>query len=75
MKAAISPAIEVTVTDRANMELRLDEAVAHTVTRAAQEGRQGILVTRHEFGSFTVALSDAVPYGLTREHQERWTLP
>lgn len=34
------------------------------------KGRQGILVTRHAYGSFTVALSDIVPFGLTREHQE-----
>lgn len=33
------------------------------------EWRQGFLVTRHAFGCVTVALSDAVPHGLTPEHQ------
>jgi hypothetical protein len=52
------------------MEDQLEEAVAEARTRAMQEGRQGILVTRRSYNSFTVALSDAVPFGLTHEHQE-----
>jgi hypothetical protein len=70
MKTAIDLAIAVTATDRASMERRLDEAVTIARACAMQEGRQGILVTRHDFDSFTVALSDAVPFGLTREHQD-----
>ena len=62
--------ITVTVTDRASMEHQLDEAVAVAMTRALIERRQGILVTRHSPGSMTVALSEAVPFGLTREHQD-----
>ncbi|NHW49222.1 hypothetical protein HAV21_20395 [Paenarthrobacter sp. MSM-2-10-13] len=61
--------ITVIATDRAGMERGLDEAVAVARTRALHQGRQGILVTRHDYKSFTVALSDAVPFGLTREHQ------
>jgi hypothetical protein len=52
------------------MEHQLDEAVAVAMTRALIERRQGILVTRHSPGSMTVALSEAVPFGLTREHQD-----
>lgn len=70
MDAAVDLKIPVTATDRATMEKRLDEAVAVARTRAMQEGRRGILVTRHNHESFTVALSDAVPFGLTREHQD-----
>ncbi|MEJ1180429.1 MULTISPECIES: hypothetical protein [unclassified Pseudarthrobacter] len=70
METAIDLKIPVTVTDRATMEKRLDEAVAVVRTRAMEEGRRGILVTRHDRESFTVALSDAVPFGLTREHQD-----
>lgn len=62
--------IAVTVTDRANMEGRIDEAVAIAKSWAMEERCRGILVTRHGRGSFTVALSDAVPFGLTREHQK-----
>lgn len=69
MKNPTDLAIAVNVPDRASMESRLDEAVAIARTRAMHEGRQGILVTRNGFGSFTVALSDAVPFGLTLEHQ------
>lgn len=69
MKNPLPLTIAVTATDRASMEQQLDEAVAIAQTRAMQEGGEGILVTRHDFGSFTVALSDAVPFGLTREHQ------
>lgn len=70
MKTITDRPIAVTVSDRRNMDRRLDEAVAVARTRAMSEARQGILVTRHDYGSFTVALSDAVPFGLTREHRE-----
>jgi hypothetical protein len=59
----------VTVTDRASMQRQLDEAVSAAKAQAMGEGSKGILVTRHGYGSFTVALSDAVPFGLTRELQ------
>jgi hypothetical protein len=70
MKTSVDLPIAVTATDRASMEHQLDEAVALAMTRAMREGRQGILVTQHDNDSFTVDLSDAVPFGLTREHQE-----
>ncbi|MDP9906023.1 hypothetical protein, partial [Arthrobacter bambusae] len=67
MRTTIDTQITVTVTDRASMEHQLDEALTVAMTRAVHEGRRGILVTRQGFGSFTVALSDAVPFGLTLE--------
>lgn len=67
---SIERPIAVTVTDRASMERRLDEAVTVLRSLAIHEGRRGILVTRHDYGSFTVDLSDAVPFGLTHEHQD-----
>jgi hypothetical protein len=60
----------VTATDRASMERQLDEAVDSALTLAMHEGRQGILVTQHDPVSYTVDLSDAVPFGLTREQQD-----
>lgn len=69
MNKPVSFAIAVHVTDRASMDCRLDEAVTIARKRAMQERRLGILVTREGYGSFTVALSDAVPFGLTLEHQ------
>ena len=58
-----------TVTDRQSMDSQLDAAVS-VARKQAMAGRQhGILVTRHGADKFTVALSDAVPFGVTREHQ------
>jgi ribose 5-phosphate isomerase len=70
MKTAVNLPIAITATDRASMERQLDEAVAVAMTRAMHQGRQGILVTQHNNDSFTVDLSDVVPFGLTREYQE-----
>ncbi|KRE48519.1 hypothetical protein ASG92_26820 [Arthrobacter sp. Soil736] len=63
-------ALAVTASDPAGMERQLDEAVKVLRARASTEDRKGILVTRHGYGSFTVSLSEAVPYGQTREHQD-----
>lgn len=68
--APTAPELTLNVTDRANMDRQLDEAVSAARTVAMRGGRQGILVTRHGHDSFTVALSDTVPFGLTRELQE-----
>ncbi|MGO4472214.1 hypothetical protein AB4Y95_09820 [Arthrobacter sp. M-10] len=45
----------------------LDEAVSTLIEAAAEDGRCGILVTRREPGSYTVALDESVPFGQTRE--------
>ncbi len=63
--------LAVTATDRDSMDLQLEAAVTEVRERAIQEGRKGILITRHAPGSFTVALSDEVPYGLTQERDLR----
>jgi hypothetical protein len=70
MQTTVDLPIVVTATDRASMERQLDEAVGAALTQAIHEGRQGILVTQHDHASFTVDLSDAVPFGLTRELRE-----
>ncbi|SDL94975.1 hypothetical protein [Arthrobacter sp. ok362] len=70
MQTTIDLPITVTATDRSSMERQLDAAVEAALSQAMHEGRQGILVTQHDHASFTVDLSDAVPFGLTREHQE-----
>jgi hypothetical protein len=62
--------IALTVAGRADMERQLDQAVSEAKTEAMIERRRGILVTRHGFESFSVALSDAVPFVETREHQD-----
>jgi hypothetical protein len=67
---AAETVLTVTVTDRADMDRQLDEAVAVARERGTRGRRQGILVTRHGHDFFTVALSDTVPFGLTREYQD-----
>ncbi|MDQ0662171.1 hypothetical protein QFZ35_000669 [Arthrobacter ulcerisalmonis] len=61
--------LTLTVSDRQSMDRELDAAVTAAKAHALAEKRHGILVTRHAVDKFTVALSDAVPFGLTREHQ------
>jgi hypothetical protein len=46
---------------------RLDAAEKLAQERALREGLHGILVTRYEPTSFTVAVSADVPYGTTQE--------
>ena len=61
--------LTLTVADRESMDGQLDAAVATAKVRALADKRHGILVTRNGVDKFTVALSEAVPFGLTREHQ------
>jgi hypothetical protein len=61
--------LTLTVVDRASMDSELDAAVTAAKAHALAEKRHGILVTRHGADKFTVALSETVPFGLTREHQ------
>lgn len=70
MTTALDLTMAIVATDRDSRDRQLDAAVAVARTRAMREGRRGILVTRHAYDSFTVALSDDVPFGLTLEHQD-----
>ncbi|MFI2565221.1 hypothetical protein ACIPY3_15825 [Paenarthrobacter sp. NPDC089714] len=45
----------------------LDRAVDTLIESAAAEANCGILVTRHEPGTYTVALDESVPFGQTHE--------
>lgn len=49
------------------LEEDLNAAVDAALEHAMQEGRHGILVTRHGHTRYTVAVSAEVPYGLTME--------
>lgn len=56
--------------DRATMERNLDDAHAQVQAAALASGHLGIIVRRHAAGRATVALSGAVPYGMTEERDE-----
>jgi hypothetical protein len=59
--------IDIHVNDRHILDERLDAAVKDLQEAAMLTGTHGIVVTRNRPGSYTVALSDQVPFGMTRE--------
>ncbi len=73
MKGTIEPGriFHVTGDTVAVIDERLNRAVDAAQAEALREGRHGVLVTRHGPGSYTVAVSIDVAYGLTQE-REGW---
>ncbi|MFF2030158.1 hypothetical protein [Arthrobacter sp. NPDC058192] len=59
--------IEIQVDSRRVLDERLEEAVRGLQEVAMATGTHGILLTRHKPGHYTAALSDQVPFGMTRE--------
>ena len=49
------------------IEEALDTAEKTAMQQAMEEGRHGVLITRHGYTTFTVAVSVQVPYGQTLE--------
>lgn len=62
--------LEVTAHDRKSLENDLNTAEAVAQNHAMQERDHGILVTRYNPTTYTVALSREVPFGQTHEHQQ-----
>jgi hypothetical protein len=62
--------LEITGRDPDTLEKDLNTAVDVARGYAMQEGRHGILVTQHDFTSYTVRVSRDVPYGQTHERRE-----
>lgn len=58
--------ITLTIQRRSELELQLDNAVGKLLQKAKLR-RQGMLVTRSSPETFTVSLSEKVPYGTTME--------
>ena len=59
--------VEVRVTDPGRLYGLLDDAEAALRQIAMPQRSAGILVTRHDPGRYTLALSGTVPFGETRE--------
>lgn len=59
--------LTITATNREGRDAQLEAAVATMRAQAVLDGKRGILVKRHAPGSYTVELSDEVPFGLTHE--------
>jgi len=62
-----SHCIEIQVENRLLLDDRLNDAVLGLQRLAMLTGTHGILLTRHKPGHYTAALSDQVPFGMTRE--------
>lgn len=54
-------------TTRADLLARLDTAVESAQAAAILDGKNGVLITRHDHSTFSVEISPEVPYGLTIE--------
>ena len=67
MRSQAPEHLEVLVTDPGRLYELLDEAEAVLRQAATPERFAGILVTRHDSGRYTLALSGTVPFGETRE--------
>ena len=59
--------IDIHVTSRPALDARLETAVRDLQELARLRGAKGILVTRHSPGHYSAALTESVPFGLTRE--------
>ncbi|GAA4024631.1 hypothetical protein GCM10023063_42560 [Arthrobacter methylotrophus] len=67
MRGQTAEHLEVLVTEPARLEELLDDAEAMLRQVALPQKIRGILVTRHDPHRYTLALSDTVPFGETRE--------
>jgi hypothetical protein len=62
--------VDVRVDNAGQIEDRLNSAVQDLQVKATRLRTHGILVTRLNPGHYRVALSDQVPFGLTREYTQ-----
>lgn len=62
--------LEITGAEAKSVHAGLDDAITLAESMARQEGRCGVLVTRHDYGRFSVTISPEVPYGTTQEAQD-----
>lgn len=62
--------LEITAHDPVTVENDLNSAVEIAREHAMKECHHGILVTRHDYTSYTVAVSRDVPFGQTYERAE-----
>ncbi|GAA1785560.1 hypothetical protein GCM10009712_36130 [Pseudarthrobacter sulfonivorans] len=67
MRSQTTHDLEVVVTEPSRLYELLDDAEATLRAVARPHCYSGILVTRHTPSRYTLALSDTVPYGETRE--------
>lgn len=59
-------AVLIEISDASQLQERLTAAVNNLI-HIAMESKWGILVTRHNDGSYTAAIDPSVPFGETQE--------
>ncbi len=59
---------DIRLDHKTEMDEKLDAAVAAAHSHASADRTCGVLVTRHDFSHFSVALSADVPFGFIHEH-------
>jgi hypothetical protein len=62
-----APIADFVVTSLEERDLHLDRAIDTAQVLASVDVKLGVLVTRHDFRRFSVALTPEVPYGLIKE--------
>lgn len=62
--------LEITAHDPQMLEHHLNLAETIAIARAMEDRQHGIMVTRIDYSTYTVALTRDVPYGETHERQE-----
>ena len=67
MRSQATECLEVRITEPGRLNELLDHAEAVLRQAATPDRFAGILVTRHDPGRYTLALSTSVPFGETRE--------
>ncbi|WP_051442110.1 hypothetical protein [Arthrobacter sp. H14] len=59
--------MDIQILDAARHDECLEAAVERMKAKAVEDGRNGVLVTRHAPGRYTVEVSAEVPFGFTYE--------
>ncbi|WP_411375005.1 hypothetical protein ACLH0K_00905 [Arthrobacter sp. MPF02] len=62
--------LEIAGTEASSVRAELEEAITLAESVAREQGCCGVLVTRHDYGRFSVTISPEVPYGTTQESQD-----
>ena len=63
-------ASRIRIAHRRDLEVQLNRAVERAIAEALRRPGHGILVTRHDYRTFTVELTREVPAGLTAERDQ-----
>lgn len=61
---------DIRIQHKAELSEKLDAAVAAAHAQATTAPTRGVLVTRHDFDHFSVALSPDVPFGVIHESDQ-----